>query len=263
MHEPIIRVEDMSIERPGAGAVLNGISFEIRSGEILSIVGSSGTGKSTLLSALAGLLKPTVGKIYFRDNEVRKPRVEVGLVFQNYALFPWRTALENVAFGLEIKGIPKSQKLKIASEALDLMGLLEHRDKYPTELSGGMQQRVAIARELVVRPDVLMLDEGFSALDVQTRRKTEEYIVEIQKKLGITVILVTHLVDQALAYSDRVIVLNQGKIIKTLELHSEKPRDVDAASFRKLLRSTEALIKPPSKSDVFVSELEMVEKKKK
>jgi len=252
----ILKVDNITVQRPFGGPILENISFDVYEGEFLSIVGASGGGKSTLLRSLAGLFPPVSGKIYFRDEEMRAPRVEVGLVYQSYALFPWRTALENVEFGLELRNIPRVKRRQVAVEALELMGLSEDKDKFPIELSGGMQQRVAIAREIVNKPKVLMLDEGFSALDVQTCRQTEEQLLHLQAKFKMTIILVTHMLEQALALSDRVIVISDGEIKETLELDGGKrPRDIDQPEFRKLLRSTEALIRPTPKIEMFVRDL--------
>ena len=256
----IMSIKDLTLTRPIAGKVLERLCFEVYEGEFLSIIGSSGAGKTTLLQAMAGLIEPESGKITFKGNEVTNPRVELGLVYQNYALFPWRTAIENVEFGLEIRNLPRDKRRQMAKEALDLLGLLEDKDKYPIELSGGMQQRVAIARELVNNPKVLMLDEGFSALDVQTRRELEEEMLHLQKELGLTIILVTHLVEQALSLSDRALVLSDRKIKKTIELSGKRPRNVDDSGFRKLLRTTESLIRPTPKIDAFVKEMEEMER---
>ena len=258
----IMRLENVSIIRNRDERVIDGVSFSVEKGEFLSIIGSSGAGKTTMLQALAGLLHPTEGRVIFRGKELLRPTARIGLVYQDYALFPWRTTLRNVEFGLEVRGVKELERKKLAEEALDLMGMIEHRDKYPIQLSGGMQQRCAIARVIVNRPEILMLDEAFSALDVQTRRKLEEQILQIQKELGITVILVTHLVEQALAISDRAIILNKGKVEKVLTLEDKKPRDIDAPRFRELLRETEAMIKTTPKLEVFVKDLMKLEKDK-
>ncbi|MEW6035891.1 MAG: ABC transporter ATP-binding protein [Candidatus Micrarchaeota archaeon] len=256
----IMRVEDLTLSRGGEERILEHISFDVRRGEFLSIIGSSGAGKTTLLQALAGLLAPADGRVYLHGRELRRPTARIGLVYQDYALFPWRTALGNVEFGLDIRGVPNEEKRQLAEEALDLMGILEHRDKYPVQLSGGMQQRVAIARVLVNKPEVLMLDEAFSALDVQTRRKLEEQLLQIQAELGITVILVTHLVEQALSLSDRAIIVNKGRVEKVITLEGGKPRNIDEPRFRELLRETEAMIKPTPKLEVFVKDLQKMER---
>ena len=254
----IMSIEGISIHRTIGQPVLESISFDVYQGEFLSIVGASGAGKTSLLLAMAGLIQPVSGKILLKTDEIAAPRVEIGLVYQSYALFPWRTALENVEFGLELRDVPGTKRRQMAIEALELVGLSEDKQKYPIELSGGMQQRVAIARELVNKPDVLLLDEVFSALDIQTRRQTEEQILQIQKKLGITIVLVTHMVDQALALSDRAIVISGGSIKRIIQLEGKTPRSTDAPEFRKLLHSTEALIKPTSKIDTFMKDLETV-----
>ena len=246
-----------------AELIIEGMSFEVMKGEFLSIIGSSGAGKTTLLHAMAGLLGPVKGRITFEGRALSRPSAEIGLMYQGFALFPWRTALQNVEFGPEVRGVPAAERKELAEEALDLLGLLGHRDKYPRELSGGMQQRVALARVLVNKPKVLLLDESFSALDVQTRRKIEEQLLEIQGDIGITVVLVTHLVEQALSISDRAILLSRGTAEKVIELDGKKPRDIDAPGFRDLLRETERLIRPMPKIDMFVNGLKRMERKKK
>ncbi|MGC9058185.1 MAG: ABC transporter ATP-binding protein [Candidatus Micrarchaeia archaeon] len=259
MEKVIMRIENVSLRRPLSGPVLENISFDVYEGEFLSIVGMSGTGKTTLLQALAGILPCASGSIYYKDELIIKPRVEIGLVFQNYALFPWRTALENVEFGLEIRNVPMQKRRQIAMEALDLLGVGNSKDKYPIELSGGMQQRVAIAREIVNKPKILMLDEGFSALDVTVRRQTERYLLDFQRRFGMTIILVTHMVDQALSLSNRVIVLSDGGIKKIIRLAAgRRPRNIDKPSFRRLLHETEVLLKPTSHMDVFVKDLKSI-----
>jgi len=256
----IMEIENATLQRSMVGTVLESISFKVNKGEFLSIIGASGSGKTTLLQAMAGLFPPASGKILFQGDEIKKPRVELGLVYQNYALFPWRSAIQNVEFGLELRNIRREKRRQMAAEALELMGLSQDdRDKYPVELSGGMQQRVAIARELVNKPAVIMLDEAFSALDVQTRHQLEKQMLHLQERLGITIILITHLVEQALSLSDRALVLSDGKIKKTITLSGRRPRDIDAPEFRKLLRDTEALIKPTSKLDAFLKDLDSLE----
>ncbi len=261
--EPIMRIEGASLERNHSERVIDNISFDVKRGEVLSIIGSSGAGKTTLLQAMAGLISPVSGSIKFEGKALAKPTAEIGLMYQGYALFPWRTALKNVEFGPEVRGVPPAERTELAEQALDLLGLLAHRDKYPRELSGGMQQRVALARVLVNKPKMLLLDESFSALDVQTRRKIEEQLLEIQGNLGMTVVLVTHLVEQALAISDRAILLSRGTVEKVIELDGKKPRDIDAPGFRELLRETEGLIRPVPKLELFVKDLKKVERKGK
>ncbi len=260
---PIMRIERLGLQRDKAELIIDGVSFEVKRGEFLSIIGSSGAGKTTLLQAMAGLITPAAGKIIFEGQSLSKPTAEIGLMYQGYALFPWRTALKNVEFGPEVRGLPQAERTELAEQALDLLGLLGHRDKYPWQLSGGMQQRVALARVLVNKPKMLLLDESFSALDVQTRRKIEEQLLEIQADLGITVVLVTHLVEQALAISDRAILLSRGRIEKEIALDGKKPRDIDAPKFRELLRETEGLIRPVPKLELFVDDLKKIEKKRK
>jgi len=256
--EPIISVRNVSIHREASGAILENISFDVHDGEFLSIIGPSGCGKTSLLKTIAGLLPLKSGRILFRGAEIAGPDKELGLVYQNYALFPWRTALENVEFGLEIRGLPRHKRKLMAQEALALFDMNEHADKYPSELSGGMQQRVAIARQLVNNPSVILLDEAFSALDAQTRYKIEDEIIQIQQGTKKTVVLVTHMVEQALYLSDRAIVIGNGRIKKVILLPERKPRNKDDQVFRKKVREVENMIKPLSRITTFVKDLETV-----
>jgi NitT/TauT family transport system ATP-binding protein len=256
--KPIISVRNVTIRREASGAVLENISFDVYEGEFLSVIGASGCGKTTLLKAVAGLIKPKSGQVIFRGKALAGPDKELGLVYQNYALFPWRTALENVEFGLEIRDVPRHKRRIMAQEALALFDMNEHADKYPAELSGGMQQRVAIARQLVNNPSVVLLDESFSALDVQTRYKIESEIMQIQQNMRKTFVLVTHMVDQALYLSDRAIVLSNGKVKRTIELAERKPRNKDEPAFRKKVREVENMIRPLSRITTFVKDLETI-----
>jgi len=216
--------------------ILQDINFNVDKGEFLCIVGPSGCGKTTLLRMIAGLDFPTNGRILEEDREISGPSVERGYVFQQYSLFPWLNVLENVTFGLELKGIEEEERLQKAREYLKMVGLSQAENSYPKELSGGMKQRVAIARSLVNDPHVLLMDEPFSALDVQTRHKLQEELVRIWKEEHKTVIFVTHNVDEAVFLADRVIVLsrNPGKIIKSFQIELNRIRDRNAPRFLEL-----------------------------
>jgi len=216
--------------------ILQDINFNVDKGEFLCIVGPSGCGKTTLLRMIAGLDFPTNGRILEEDSEISGPSIERGYVFQQYSLFPWLNVLENVTFGLELKGIEEEERLRKAREYLKMVGLSQAENSYPKELSGGMKQRVAIARSLVNDPHVLLMDEPFSALDVQTRHKLQEELVRIWKEEHKTVIFVTHNVDEAVFLADRVIVLsrNPGKIIKSFQIELTRIRDRNAPQFLEL-----------------------------
>jgi NitT/TauT family transport system ATP-binding protein len=213
---------------------LNGINVDIRSGEFLVLVGPSGCGKSTLLDLLAGLEVPTTGEILFDGLPVTGPGLDRAIVFQQYALFPWRTARGNVEFGLEAqkKGrLKKSERKAKAREYLSLVGLDGFEDQYPHELSGGMKQRVAIARSLAYEPDVLLMDEPFAALDAQTRESLQEELIRIWKHTGTTVVFITHSIDEAVYLGQRVAVMTSqpGRIraiVDIPELNYSENEDV-------------------------------------
>lgn len=205
------------------------VNLKVREGEFLTVVGPSGCGKSTLLDMLGGLTKPTKGRILINEQEITGPGLDRAIVFQQYALYPWRTALQNVAFGLEAKGISKKERLQQAKYYMDLVGLQQFYDHYPNELSGGMKQRVAIARSLAYDPDVLLMDEPFAALDAQTRENLQEELVRIWQKTGKTIVFITHGIDEAVYLGQRIAVLsaNPGKV-KTIIDNDTKHRLQDA-----------------------------------
>lgn len=199
------------------------VNLKVREGEFLTIVGPSGCGKSTLLDMLGGLSKPSKGRILINEQEIKGPGLDRAIVFQQYALYPWRTALQNVAFGLEAKGIGKKERLEQAKYYMDLVGLSKFYDHYPHELSGGMKQRVAIARSLAYDPEVLLMDEPFAALDAQTRENLQEELLRIWEKTGKTIIFITHGIDEAVYLGQRIAVLtpNPGKVKTVIENNSK------------------------------------------
>lgn len=196
------------------------INFSVKEGEFITLVGPSGCGKSTLLDLLTGLTSPTKGRILIDGREITGPGLDRGIVFQQYALFPWKTARGNVEFGLEAKGIQKNERKEMAEYYLDLVGLKRFADRYPHELSGGMKQRVAIARSLAFNPDVLLMDEPFAALDAQTRETLQTELLRIWQKTKKTIIFVTHGIDEAVYLGERVVVLtaNPGTVKKIVEV---------------------------------------------
>ncbi len=193
--------------RPRRFTALDGIDLEIGAGEFLVVVGPSGSGKTTLLELLAGLAEPTSGRILLDGEPVTGPGLDRGVVFQQYALLPWRTAQGNVEFGLEATGVPRGQRAARAREYLDLVGLSGFEDRHPRELSGGMRQRVAIARSLAYDPDVLLMDEPFAALDAQTRESLQDELLRIWERTGKTVVFITHSIEEAVRLGRRVAVL--------------------------------------------------------
>jgi NitT/TauT family transport system ATP-binding protein len=205
----------------GARSVLalDNVSLEIAQGEFVSLLGASGCGKTTLLRLIAGLARPDKGAIYVGAQPVKGPRKDLCMVFQSFGLLPWRTVLSNVSFPLELDGIAKSKREQIAREYIDLVGLSAFENHFPHELSGGMQQRVGIARALVRRPLVLLMDEPFAALDAQTREKLQEDFLQIWSRLKTTIVFVTHAIDEAFVLSDRVFVFSSrpGRVNKVIK----------------------------------------------
>lgn len=196
------------------------VSLDVRPGEFLAIVGPSGCGKSTLLDLLAGLTTPTSGQITIDDKPLTGPGLDRGIVFQQYALFPWLTTLENIEFGLEAKGIGKIERRQKAHYFLQLVGLSDFEQHYPNELSGGMKQRVAIARSLAYDPEVLLMDEPFAALDAQTRETLQAELLRIWQQTGKTIIFITHSIDEAIYLGQRIAVMTSrpGRIKQVMEV---------------------------------------------
>jgi NitT/TauT family transport system ATP-binding protein len=199
---------------------LEDITLDVRFGEFLALVGPSGCGKSTLLDLLGGLTTPTSGRILLDGRPIEGPARDRGIVFQQYALFPWRTAAQNVEFGLDIAGLKARQRREIARHYLDLVGLTAFADRYPHELSGGMKQRVAIARSLTYDPEVLLMDEPFAALDAQTRETLQGELLRIWRATGKTIIFITHGIDEAVVLGQRVAVMTSrpGRIKHVVEI---------------------------------------------
>ncbi|WOH83398.1 ABC transporter ATP-binding protein [Bradyrhizobium sp. BEA-2-5] len=204
----------------GRFTALEDITLDVRTGEFLALVGPSGCGKSTLLDLLGGLTTPTSGRILLDGRQIKGPGRDRGIVFQQYALFPWRTALENVEFGLDIAGLKAAQRREIARHFLDLVGLSGFASRYPHELSGGMKQRVAIARSLAYDPEVLLMDEPFAALDAQTRETLQTELLRIWRATGKTIVFITHGIDEAVALGQRVAVMTSrpGRIKEIVDI---------------------------------------------
>ena len=217
-------------------------TLPVKKGELVSLIGPSGCGKTTLLRAIAGLLQPTSGQIMIGDQQCRGPGSDRGMVFQDFALFPWRTVKQNVAFGLEIAGVPRAEREERALRYVKAVGLEKFADARIHELSGGMKQRVGIARALVMHPAITLMDEPFGALDAQTRHIMQDQLIEIIQRSERTILFVTHSVDEALYLSDRVVLLSRrpSTIHKVLELPWSRPRDRTAPEFTQLKRDIHA-----------------------
>jgi NitT/TauT family transport system ATP-binding protein len=228
-----ITVRDVTKTFPGRDnepefRALDHVSLDIGPGEFLALVGPSGCGKSTLLDLVAGLSKPTSGELLLGGKAITGPGLDRGVVFQQYALFPWRTALANIEFGLEIKGVGRRDRAERAREVLELVGLTPFAKHYPHELSGGMRQRVAIARSLAYEPEVLLMDEPYAALDAQTREALQSDLRGIWERTGTTILFITHGIDEAVFLGQRVAVMtSQPGRIKTIIPIELNNRDVD------------------------------------
>ncbi|MFI2279555.1 ABC transporter ATP-binding protein [Nocardia beijingensis] len=211
---------------------LQDISLELREGEFLVLVGPSGSGKSTLLDLLGGLSAPTSGEILLDGRPITGPGLDRGIVFQQYALLPWRTARANIEFGLEAKGLRRRERRALAEHYLELVGLSGFGDRYPHELSGGMKQRVAIARSLAFDPEVLLMDEPFAALDAQTRESLQDELLRIWRATGKTVLFITHGIDEAVYLGQRVAVLTSrpGRIKAIVDVEIDRDTDDDVRS---------------------------------
>jgi NitT/TauT family transport system ATP-binding protein len=227
-----VRVDGAEVVfRHGARAVqaLAPVSLELAPASFTAVIGPSGCGKSTLLNAIAGFTPLTAGAIVVDGAAVRGPTPRVGVMFQQYALFPWFTAAGNVDFALKRFPMGKAERRDAARAALEEVGLAHKADHYPGQLSGGMRQRVALARTLAARPDVLLMDEPFGALDAQTRIAMQELLLGIWESRRTTVLFITHDIDEALVLSDRVLVMSAapGRFVDEIEVHSARPRSVE------------------------------------
>ena len=229
----------------GRLTAMEDISFNIERGEILCLVGPSGCGKSSLLNVLSGFIMPTKGSIEVENCAGGLAGLRRGVVFQEYALFPWRTARRNVEFSLEVRGLPVPQRREIAQQALDQVGLTKFADFYPHRLSGGMRQRVAVARALAFDPDLLLMDEPFAALDEEMREELQGLVIKLWRETGKTFVYVTHSIQEAVFLADRVIVLtrNPSRIRGELTIELPRPRDRLADKFDTYRRELTRLIR--------------------
>lgn len=228
-----IRIENLSVRFPDKNSgetidALVNVNLDIRQGEFVSLVGPSGCGKTTLLRAIADLQKPSEGSITVRGQTPREIRLQkkYGIVFQSPVLYDWRTARRNVCMPMELMGLPKPHRTATVTEMLELVGLNDFGRKYPGQLSGGMQQRVGIARALAINPEILLMDEPFSALDEFTKEKLNEDLLTIWNKTGKTIVFVTHNISEAVFLSDRVVVLSPhpGRVSAVVDIDIPRPR---------------------------------------
>jgi NitT/TauT family transport system ATP-binding protein len=216
----------------GALTAVDNVSFTVREGEFVSIIGPSGCGKSTLFNVIGGLTGGFEGRVTIAGEEVSGPHRAIGMVFQEESTFPWRTVLDNVAFPLEIRGASKSDRIAAARHFIALVGLDGFERRYPAELSGGMRQRVSIARTLAAEPKILLMDEPFGALDEQTRLLLGDKVLKIQQALKQTTLLITHSITEAVQLSDRVLVMTYrpGRVKRIVHIDLPRPRSLDIVS---------------------------------
>jgi len=230
---------------------LNNISFQVHRREFLSVIGPSGCGKSTLIRILAGLDLPTSGEVLLENNPVKGPGPDRGMVFQSYTLFPWLTVKKNVMFGMQLAGKTSGAAESEARQWIDLVGLSRAENAYPNQLSGGMKQRVAIARALANQPKILLMDEPFGALDAQTRAQMQAYLLQIWQNVDLTILFITHDLDEAVYLSDRILVLkaHPGEVQEIIEVpvpHPRNPSQFLSNEFLATRHRLEKLIHPPS-----------------
>ncbi|WP_411345481.1 ABC transporter ATP-binding protein [Paenibacillus sp. WLX1005] len=226
----------------GERTILEDINLTVNDNEFICILGHSGCGKSTLLNMVAGYMFPDEGSLKMNGKVIEGPARERGMVFQDHALFPWYTVLENVAFGPEVQGTPKPQARDIAMDFLKMVGLDAYAHHYPADLSGGMKQRVGIARALASHPDVLLMDEPFGALDILTRDLMQRELRRIYEKLKTTILFVTHSISEAVYLADRIVVMKHGAIAEIFEVNMQHPRTFETPGFGEMMGKIERLL---------------------
>jgi NitT/TauT family transport system ATP-binding protein len=242
--EPMLSVRGLKkVYQTDGGDVeaVRNLTFDLRAGELACLVGPSGSGKTTLLKCISGLMSPTDGEVLLDGKRVSGPPKKMAVVFQEYgrSLFPWMRVRDNVELPLKNQGVPKSERDRLVDEALEAVGLSHVPRSYPWQLSGGMQQRVAIARAIAYQPEVLLMDEPFAAVDAQTRADLEDLIRTVWKKLGITVLFVTHDIDESVYLGERVIILSSSPTVVQEDIVIDLPEDRDQLNTRSLPRFTE------------------------
>jgi NitT/TauT family transport system ATP-binding protein len=238
----------------GETVALKNVSFQTHKREFVCVIGASGCGKSTLVRILAGLESYTNGEVLLDGKPITGPGRDRGMVFQGYTLFPWRTVKQNVMFGLEMNNFGSIEAAREAEMWLELVGLEKFSNAYPHELSGGMKQRVAIARALVNQPRILLMDEPFGALDAQTRAKMQTHLLEIWRNIDITIVFITHDLDEAIFLADRILVLkaHPGEVLELIEVPVPRPRNVNqtiSSEFLATKARLEALIHPKNEQE--------------
>ena len=255
--ETMLKVEHLGKKfnsSTGEITALKDVNFEVHRREFVCVIGASGCGKSTLIRILAGLETASSGQVVLDGNAVSGPGPDRGMVFQGYTLFPWLTVKKNVMFGLTAQGHSKATAESEAMQWIDLVGLEKFANSYPDQLSGGMKQRVAIARALANKPRILLMDEPFGALDAQTRSKMQSYLMEIWRNIDITILFITHDLDEAILLADRILVLkpHPGEVLEMIEVPVPRPRDPEqlvSPEFLATRKRLDDLIHPPTDED--------------
>ncbi|MEN9215814.1 MAG: ABC transporter ATP-binding protein [Gloeomargarita sp. HHBFW_bins_162] len=244
MHLETIELRKCFPTRRGRLLALDGVNLHIETGELVSIIGASGSGKTTLLRIIAGLEMPSSGQVMIDGRTVEGPGPDRGLVFQSYTLYPWLRVEENACFGLALQGMPRREQKRRAAAYLEVVGLRHCAHLYPHQLSGGMKQRLAIARALATEPKVLLMDEPFGALDAQTKETMHQFLLEVWERTGTTILLITHDVEEAVFLSQRVYVLESapGRVKQEVEIDLPRHRDFSCKRSLNFLQQRENLL---------------------
>ncbi len=242
MSKRILKIEDISKDFPVndiALQILDSISIDVQDNEFLTIVGPSGCGKTTLVRIIAGLESPTSGKIVFDNEVIQKPSKKIGYVPQEYSLFPWKTVKKNIEFGLKLQRMNKEQSEHKINELLELIGLSQFRDFYPKDISGGMKQKVAIARALAIDQKLLLLDEPLISIDAQNRNQLQDDLLDIWRKSKKTIVFITHNIDEALYLSDRIVILSPlpASVKQIIPVNLAHPRNRTSNEFNLIRRN--------------------------
>jgi NitT/TauT family transport system ATP-binding protein len=226
---PVVEVRNVGKTYDSGVEALRDVSLALPRGELSTFLGPSGCGKTTLLKIIAGLISPSEGEVWVKGNKVSGPGPERAFVFQDFALLPWASVLRNVAFGLELRGVPKDERKEIARKYIAEVGLASFESRYPHQLSGGMKQRVGLARALAIDADIVLMDEPFSSVDEQTRRKFQEELLDLLKINQKTVIFVTHSIEEAAYLSDQIVLLSQrpGSVLRIIRPNIERGASAD------------------------------------
>ena len=245
MSQIIVNNVQKVFKTPGKDVIaLKDIQLDIQAGEFVCLLGPSGCGKSTLLNAVAGFALPSSGEITVEGKKITGPGPDRGMVFQEYALFPWMTIAQNIAFGLEVQKKSRGEIEQTVNQLLDLLHLKDFRDRFPKDLSGGMRQRVAIARVLALDSPIMLMDEPFGALDALTRSNLQDELLRIWEKLGKTILFVTHSIEESIYLADRIVVMTYrpGTVKRDQVVDMPRPRDPSSAAFNALKRELGALV---------------------